>query len=421
MPGFIRVFFHTVATLGCPVQMEQTFTCTRCGREIRKEITYQSPGASVKTYTKHLIGGRSNIYHDHRQDKIVQMRATIISEEDNTKRLVFVYYPAIYLSDSREVLPTHEGTISDATVVDQYGDPELMTSFAQHYLLAYRSVMPSGRPPRSVVEIMPALHLLVIATELVIKADLVRSGKDTDNHHLLKDLYEALDDTHRQETDDRFARCEPNAMLKMVGEPILSVSDVLAVYDKSRTYLDTRYYAEPTTKFKKSTGLHRANLAKASTPYPIFLPYVVDHLIATFRFFDGAARLQRLGGQVRRGARDATENNHGDWGLVPSSLNLVVVQVAQHSWRDAQGQELPEFGRWRRSRPPSYSTEWMYGGSRLLFYRADQHTPPDSETDIDGLPCRIWSKRYLGIHSRDLYRLADVLESGAMLNTMNMD
>lgn len=411
LPGSIRVFFHTVAALGWPVQVERPFTCANCGREIRTEMSYH-------------MGQAGRASGDRSQGKVEQMQA-MISMRDNAGQFASVHYPAVCLSDTREVLPIREGTIQDGTVVDQHGDPELMAGFAQHYLSAYRAAMPSGRPPRSVVEIMPALHLLVMATELVIKADLMRSGKDAGNHHSLKDLYEALDDTHRQEADDRFARCEPNARLKMVGEPTLAVSDVLAVYDKSyggasKVYLDTRYYAEPTSKFKKSTGLHRANLLKASTPYPIFLPHVVDHLIATFRFFDGAARLQRLGGQVRRGARDATENNHGNWGLVPSSLDVVVVQVAQHAWMDAQGEELPEFGRWRRSRPPSFSTAWMYGGSRLLFYRADQHTPPDSEADIDGMPCRIWRDRSLGMHSRDLYQLADVLESGAMSNTLNM-
>jgi len=349
----------------------------------------------------------------------------MISMSDNTGQFASVQYPAVCLSDTREVLPTQEGTIQDGTVVNRHGDPELMAGFAQHYLSAYRATMPSGRPPRSVVEIMPALHLLVMATELVIKADLMRSDKDAGNHHSLRDLYEALDDAHRQDADDRFARCEPNAKLKMVGEATTTISDVLTVYDSSyggasKVYMDTRYYAEPTTKFRKSSSLHGANLLKSSTPYPIFLPPVVESLIATFRFFDGAARLRRLGGQVARGTRATIDDNHGDWGLVPSSLDLVVVQVGQHTWMDARGEELPEFRRWKQSRPPGYSTSWGYGGSRLLFYRAGQETPPDSEQLIDGIRCRIWRDGGLGMHSRDLYRLADVLESGAMSDTFRM-
>ena len=87
---------------------------------------------------------------------------------------------------------------------------------------------------------------------------------------------------------------------------------------------------------------------------------------------------------------------------------------------DACHEEIPEFRRWRQSRPPGLSTSWMYGGSRLLFYRADQDTPPDSERSIDGIPCRIWRDKGLGMHSRDLYRLADVLESSLMSNTLRM-
>ncbi|WP_420636169.1 hypothetical protein [Candidatus Palauibacter sp.] len=349
----------------------------------------------------------------------------MIDIRDNTELLATVQYPAVCLTATREVLPSGEGTIQDGTVVDQHGDPELMARFAQHYLSAHQAVMPTGRPPRSVVGMMPALHLLVMATELVMKADLMRSEKDAGKHHSLKDLYQDLDDVHRRDADDRFARCDLNVRLKLVGEPTLTISDLLTVYDSSyggasRVYTDTRYYAEPTTKFKESTGMHGANLLKSNTPYPIFLPRVVESLIATFRFFDGAARLQRLGGQVARGARAAMKDNHGDWGLVPSSLGLVVVQVGQHTWMDAGGEELPEFRRWKQLRPPGFSTSWMYGGSRLLFYQAGQHAPPDSESHIDGIRCRLWRDNSLGMHSRDLYRLADVLESGAMSNTLRM-
>ena len=217
--------------------------------------------------------------------------------------------------------------------------------------------------------------------------------------------------------------CEPNARLKSVGEAKSTVLDVLTVYDRSyggasKVYMDTRYYAEPTTTFGKSTGLHGASLVKSNTPYPIFLPHVVESLIETFRFFDGAARLERLGGKVALGARAAVKNNHGDWGLVPGTLGLFVVQVPQNAWMDARHNELPEFRRWKRSRPPGFSTSWGYGGNTLLFYRADKDTPPDSARNIDGIDCRIWRDESLGMHSRDLYRLADARESGRISNTI---
>ena len=120
----------------------------------------------------------------------------MINIRDDTGKFATVQYAAVCLSDTREVLPSSEGTIQDGTMVDQYGDPELMASFAEHYLSGYRAAMPSGRPPNSVVEMMPALHLLVMAVELVMKADLMRSEKDPGKVHSLERLYKALDGSH---------------------------------------------------------------------------------------------------------------------------------------------------------------------------------------------------------------------------------
>ena len=414
LPGPVRVYRHTVAVLGWPVQVERQYACANCGREVRTETSYRTGRASRASGSQE--SGNAGQRNSERMHAMINMR-------DNAGRFAAtVQYPAVCVTDTREVLPSREGTIQDGTMVDQHGDPELMASFAEQYLSAYRAVMPSGRPPMSVVEMMPALHLLVMAVELVMKADLMRSEKNPGKQHSLERLYKALDDPHRKEADDRFARCEPNARLRSAGEATSTVLDVLTVYDRSyggasKVYMDTRYYAEPTTTFGKSTGLHGASLVKSNTPYPIFLPHVVESLIATFLFFDGAARLERLGGEVALGARAAVKNNHGDWGLVPGTLGLFVVQVPQNAWMDARHNELPEFQRWKRSRPPGFSTSWGYGGNTLLFYRADKDTPPDSARNIDGIDCRIWRDESLGMHSRDLYRLADALESGRISNT----
>ncbi|MDE0621285.1 MAG: hypothetical protein OXH83_06400 [Bryobacterales bacterium] len=331
----------------------------------------------------------------------------------------FVQYPAVCLSDTRELLPIGEATVQDGTSIDQHGDPELMADFAAQYLAAHRAVMPTGRLPISVTEVMPALHLLVMAAELAMKADLIRSEKHPGKQHPLADLYGALENDHRQEAEDRFARCEPNVRLKSVGVALPTILEVLGIYDESyggasSVYLDTRYYAEPTTLFRESSGLHRANLVKGNTPYPIFLPHVSASLIETFWFFDGAARLQRLGGNVVRGARASVDDNHGGWGLVPSSLGLVVLQVRQEA-RMGDGQaELPGFRRWKESRQPGFSTSWMCGGSELLFYWADESTSADPTMNIDGIDCRIWRDERLGMDSRDLYRLADALDAGQL-------
>ena len=416
VPGGVRVFCHAVAALGWPVQVERPYACASCGREIRTEMSYRT-GRPTR-----VSGGQESESGSER--RLERMHA-MINIRDDTGKFATVQYPAVCLSDTREVLPSSEGTIQDGTMVDQYGDPELMASFAEHYLSGYRAAMPSGRPPNSVVEMMPALHLLVMAVELVMKADLMRSEKDPGKVHSLERLYKALDGSHRRKAEARFARCEPNARLQSVGEATPSLTDVLTVYDQSyggasKVYMDTRYYAEPTTKFGKSTGLHGASLVKGNTPYPIFLPYVVESLIDTFRFFDGAERLERLGADVALGARAAVANNHGKWGLVPGSLGLVVVQVPQKAWLDAEHNELPDFQRWKGLRPPEYSTRWGYGGSMMLFYRVATDTPRDSDLSIDGIDCRLWRDEYVGMHSRDLYCLADLLEAGGLSNTLKI-
>ena len=105
-------------------------------------------------------------------------------------------------------------------------------------------------------------------------------------------------------------------------------------------------------------------------------------------------------------------NNHGDWGAVPVSLDLVAVQVLQKDRLGAGNAERPEFRVWKAAHPPGFTTSWMYGGSELLFYRADENSPPDSTVEIDGIECRIWRDGKLGMHSRDLFLLADAIETG---------
>lgn len=402
----VRVYCHTVASLGWPVQVERPYACANCGEEIQTQVSFRTGQRS------RMVGSESGSADAKVTEPLHAMVHNRIAG-----RFASVQYPAVCLSDTREVLPKQEGTIEDATVVDQYGDPDLMANFAEHYVAASRAVMPNGRLPESVVEMMPALHLLVMAVELVMKADLMRSENDPGNVHSLVQLYTQMESTHRKEAENRFACREPSARLVSVGECAPNVDAVLRVYDESyggasKVYTDTRYYAEPTTKLRKSSGLHGANLLKGSTPYPIFLPHLVECLIETFWFFDGAARLERLGADVAEGSKANVKNNHGSWGLVPASLGLVVVQVPQGARLGTGQSELSSYTRWKQARPAVYSTSWMYGGSELLFYRADENPPMESVCDIDGFECTIWRAGRLGMHSRDLYRLADAMESG---------
>ena len=188
-------------------------------------------------------------------------------------------------------------------------------------------------------------------------------------------------------------------------------------------YTDTRYFAEPTAKMKvewADSFYYGPNLVK-TMPYPVFMPDVVESLLGTFRFFHGAERLKRLGGDVLHGTRTKGRDGHGEWGVVPASLGLVVVQTPQTMWQDpsASNEESARFVHWRKVHPPGYCTRWMYGGKMMLFYRRDHNSPPDmDETTIDGLSCATWSGDRLGMHSRDLYLLANALEADDTFETL---
>ena len=53
----------------------------------------------------------------------------------------------------------------------------------------------------------------------------------------------------------------------------------------------------------------------------------------------------------------------------------------------------------------------MHGGNTLLFYRAAPNDRRDGIETISGLECRVISEEIVGMHSRDLYLLANELEN----------
>ena len=91
-----------------------------------------------------------------------------------------------------------------------------MAEFAVEYLKQYWAVVPRGRLPATVAEIMPALNLLVNAAELALKAHLIRSGSDSGGHSLPK-LYGRVDRLHRAEIERRFADAPANVNLRILG------------------------------------------------------------------------------------------------------------------------------------------------------------------------------------------------------------
>ena len=151
-------------------------------------------------------------------------------------------------------------------------------------------------------------------------------------------------------------------------------------------------------------------MVKGNAPYPIFLPEIVSAQINTYRFFSGHERLRRRGGDVQHGAREPGKDNHGDWGVVPSSLGLIAVSVPQPAGKSAEGDDLASFERLLSEHPPGMRSDWMYGGNTLLFYRAGEKSPTDGHGTLNGVQCRVWRHQKVGMHARDLYLLADQLE-----------
>ena len=397
--GAPRVLRHALPRLKSPVEVEVTFTCANCGSEVRRNIQL------VPTDQRSVQAGttQGQPAAEQRMGRISQFAG---------EASMFLQYPAVLRAGENVLFPAHEGSLSGGHAIDRHGDPDLMAEFSAEYLKQYWAILPKGRLPRTVSEMMPALHLLMNAAELAMKADLVRSG-DTRGGHTLQTLYRCLDCEHRREIERRFADAGPNANLKALGFEGPTAESVLKLYGSgfgwSPVYEDTRYFAEPTTKMK-SDSVKGGNLVK-QTVYPIFLPVLVQTMIDAYAFFSGAERLKRLGAEGGYRSRDPGNDNHGDWGLVPSSVGLVVLRVAQFVATDKQGVTRPVFDRFKAARPPGYCTSWMYGGNWLLFYRVGEEHPEDGEAVIDGLECRIWYTGRLGMHARDLYLLADALEA----------
>lgn len=400
-----KAFRFGLKLLSNLVKNEREYLCPSCGQRITDD-----PLASDTPVDD---AGSDNA----RSSRARRRRVLLNNISATGKNGITVQFPAAYETGRDVLFPTFEGNAQDGTVIDQHGDPDLMLGFAEQYFNLYNAAIPAGRLPNSLVEIMPALHLLVTAAELGFKAFLTRDGKELSGHSLER-LYEALDPAHRDRIDTRFSESYLNAELTALGVEPPTVQAILTTYDRtygggSRVYMDSRYYAEPTTRFKRADSLHGASLVKSNTPYPVFLPEIVSAQINAYRFFSGHERLRRCGGDVRHGVREPGSDNHGDWGVVPSSLGLIVLSVPQPAGKSAEGEDLASFEKLLSEHPPGMCADWMYGGNTLLFYGVGEQEPTDGLAVLNGVQCRVWRHRRLGMHARDLYVLADRLEDSA--------
>ena len=408
----LRIKSDDVFRVGVPwltrlLQREVSYSCVVCGNEVKGSIQ------SVMAPNNRRLPippspGSENI-------AIERKHARIFNTSTSTGRGPSFSYPAVFSSADHVLYPTFEGTIQDGTVVDQHGDPDLMMEFAEEYLRQFWNLMPVGRLPYTLKEIMPALLLLFTATELALKAFRIRSGVQGTSHSLAN-LYGELDSDHRRDIEERFAKSEPSSALSARGTNAPTVEELLRAYSDtyggaSNVHKDSRYYAEPTTMFRKASDLRGANLVKGNTPYPIFLPYVVRSLIDAYRFFSGPERLRRLGARLSEDGGEPGSDNHGKWGLTPSSLGLLVLVVSQGNGMGLDGKEVELFTEFKRLHPTDFIVDWMYGGNTLLFYRDEGQVFPDGQRVIDGLECRVWSRGRMGLHQRDLHLLANALDS----------
>ena len=291
-----------------------------------------------------------------------------------------------------------------------------MADFAKEYLKQHWVLLQPGRLPQTLVEVMPSLLLLVTAAELAMKAFTLRSKGEQPRTHDLVELYDGLNSEHQAAIESRFGRCELGVGLTSIGADAPKVQHILGRYadiygGKRGAYQEAKFYAEPTTMLPEGSDLRGANLIKGNTPFPTFMPYLVEAIVDCYYHFSGLERLRRRGAEIHEHGRASESHGHGDWALRPSSLGLAVIVVPQSESKDAKHNDLPSFSSLNSLHPTDLQADWMYGGSTLLFYDANGKEHRDGIETIAGVECRVISEEQVRMHARDLDRLADRVEA----------
>ena len=178
----LRLKSDDVLRVGIPwlarlLQREVNYACAVCGRRVKESIQpFVDP-------VNHRL--RVPLTPDAESKPIERRHAMIHNSSASLGPCPTLSYPAAFSAVGQVLFPTFEGTMQDGTVVDQHGDPELMADFAEEYLRQFWILMPTGRLPHTLKEIMPGLLLLFTATELALKAYWIRSGKQVTSHSRL--------------------------------------------------------------------------------------------------------------------------------------------------------------------------------------------------------------------------------------------
>ena len=251
---------HALPVLRFPLEIVDPYACATCGKVFSRTIR------TVPTDTTLQLPDVTP------QGQVVKRKYGQLMRSSGSG-MTALSYPAISLTCDNVLFPIFEGRLSDGSVIGRYGDPDLMHEFAMEYLRQFHTTFPKGDLPQSLTKMMPALHLLVNAAELALKAYLIRSDKTCSGHEL-KSLFYSLEEEHKKELELRFSQSEAVAtLIKHIEDPP-SIASVLDIYENSSfgepVYLLTRYFAEPTIR-SRSSSLKGGNLVK-DIPYPIFLP-----------------------------------------------------------------------------------------------------------------------------------------------------
>ena len=214
-----REQLHALPELRSPLEIVNPFACVNCGREIRFNIRL------VSTDRRFVLTGVPQ------GEPAVEPRNGYVWSIDGQSAMS-LNYPAVPIPGGNVLFPVHEGRLGAGRSIDRYGNPDLMADFSTEYLKQCHVIVPTGQLPQSMTEMMPALHLLVNAAGLALKANLIRSGKPSGGH-VLRNLYGELEDEHRDELERRFAVAGPNANLNVLEADRPTVENVLHLYGQS--------------------------------------------------------------------------------------------------------------------------------------------------------------------------------------------
>ena len=293
--GDLRVDPISRFRLGIPhlSDLKQAVVVLSC-RPCRSSFQFQIQGQNRPSFSHFM-----HVWDNGESEKEAIRRGHISLWSDTGGRKASVDYNFANSDEQNVLWPIQEARIQTGAGVDQFGDPDLMADFANEYLKQHWVLLQTGRLPKTLVEVMPSLLLLVTAAELAMKAFALRSKGKQPRTHDLVELYDDLDPEHKAAIESRFGRSEIVVGLISIGTDAPKVQDILDRYTdiyggKRGAYQEAKFYAEPTTLLPEGSDLRGANLIKGNTPYPTFMPYLVEAIVDCYYHFSRARATSQM-------------------------------------------------------------------------------------------------------------------------------